>query len=159
MSTGSQPYASPTPGSFGPAPPKQGKSMGCILGVVALVLVGGGLVCCGGPIAFFGWAGNFFLNIASAEIKKHPVVIEHLGEVTSCNVNLQATGELGQDNHFVFDVTGTKGSGVVTIHIDAQGNSVRIISGDIKLPSGEKIDLVPGGPAGGPPGMPPPPGF
>jgi hypothetical protein len=138
-----QPFASPTPGSFDPPPAKKGWGIGCIIGIIAIVLGGGTLVCCG---SFFGlgfFAANFALTLSADQVKQNPVVKQHVGEVTACNIDLTATGELNKPEHFVFNVEGTKGKAVVTVHVQAQGENVRILDGNIRLPTGETYELVP----------------
>ena len=135
------------------APAKKGWSMGCILGIIAIVLGGGGLVCCGGPLALTFFATNMVLTSASNQVKTEPAVVEHMGNLSKCSINLQKTGELHQDNHFVFDVQGTKGSGEVIVHVEPEGDHVRIISGTVKMSTGESFPFGAGGPPGGIPGM------
>jgi hypothetical protein len=138
-----QPYTSPTPGSFDRPPQKKGWSIGCILGIIALVVGGGGLVCCGGTGGLGWFATNYFLTLVSNEVKNQPVVREHLGEVTACNFDLMATGEVNQEDHFVFNVQGSKGSGVVTVHAQPEGEKVRIVSGNLRMSTGETFNLEP----------------
>jgi hypothetical protein len=147
MSYGTQqPYASPTPGSFDVPPKKPGWSMGCILGVIAAVVGVVALLCCGG----LGGSTFFFyqlgMDMISKTIKEHPVVREKVGEVSSCTPNFEETGKIGKQNHIVFDVKGSKSNAVVTVHTQPAGQQVRIVSGTVKLPTGETTQLVPDNP-------------
>ena len=153
-----QPYASPTPGSFGPEPAKKGWSMGCIFGIIAAVVIGGGgLLCCGGGTGLFFFGLNTLNAQMEKELKANAVVAEHLGEVKKITYNMQATGERHTpgSNKFVFDVEGTKGKGQVDVQCS---QDLRIMSGTLKTPAGTEVQLVPGGgsPFGAPgvPGMP-----
>jgi hypothetical protein len=79
-----------------------------------------------------------------ADISDNPVVLEHIGEIESIGFEFWASGMAKGDDTFVFALKGTKGEGVLTaevITIDADHEEV--LSGTLRLPSGEKMDLFP----------------
>ena len=156
MSYGAQqPYSSPTPGSFGPQPPKK-SNMGCILGIVAVVLGGGLLLCCGAPAGFLFFSVNMITTKVETALRASPAVKQHFGEIKSCSYNYSATGERHApgSNQFVFDVEGTLGKGQVDVKC---AQDLTVISGTIKTPAGAEVPLMPA--AEWPGGLGRPPGF
>ena len=103
---------------------------------------------CVGTATFFvlvasgcGLLDDFEQQVA-ADIKDNPVILRHIGDITSIDTDWTATGEQPGDDVFVFRLTGTKGEASLTaecITVDAEHEDV--ISGSIRLPSGETIDL------------------
>ena len=83
-----------------------------------------------------------FENQVAADIKDNPVIVQHIGEIKSIDTDWTLTGEEPKEDVFVFRLSGTKGDGVLTaqcITVDADHEDV--VSGSLKLPSGETVDL------------------
>ena len=113
------PYASM--GQTGMSPqPKRGSNMW--LWIVGL---GGGflLLLCGGCglAMYFGFTGimGFMGEMVKEQIKDDPVIVQHIGDITSIKINFTAAAEEKKNNPqpgrnpLVFDIQGTKGSGQV----------------------------------------------
>lgn len=83
-----------------------------------------------------------FEQQVAADIKDNPVILEHVGDITSIETDWTATGEAPGDDTFVFQLSGTKGEVILTaecITVDADHEDV--VSGSILLASGETVDL------------------
>ncbi len=86
--------------------------LGCA-GIFAVV----GILCCGG-IALVGWkfaeeVGNQIAMELREDLTAQPLVAEHLGELTSVELDLRKTFDQAEKNSPVFRVIGTKASGHV----------------------------------------------
>ena len=102
------------------------------------------LLCLGVSSLFASGCGLLadFEQQVAEDIKDNPVIVQHIGEITSIDVDWTATGEEPGDDVFVFHVNGTKGEGLLTaecITVDADHEDV--VSGSLRLPSGETFDL------------------
>lgn len=83
-----------------------------------------------------------FEQQVAADIKDNPVILRHIGEITSIDTDWSATGDEPGDDVFVFRVAGTKGEAslvaeCITVDIDHED----VVSGSLRLPSGETVDL------------------
>ncbi|MEX0701165.1 MAG: hypothetical protein WD069_03640 [Planctomycetales bacterium] len=108
--------------------------------IVLVVLAAVGVLCfacCGGG---FWFLLNTVENQAEAALNQNPVIQEHLGVVSECDLQLQATGQAGGQNTFVFEVTGTKGTGTVTAQLD--GSLTQILAGTLRTRNGDEFDLL-----------------
>ena len=129
---------------FGPRFQKEEKSnktcltVGLILGgIVGVVLLCGG---CGVGMYFFG-TGQLAGGVQAA-LADNPVIREHVGEIQSLEFDVMDTGERGGDDVFLFDVTGSKGSGTIFAEcIQQPGGGVNVISGQLELDNGEVFPL------------------
>lgn len=106
--------------------------------VIAVVLLGLGVICCG----CLGVIGVTWMTYGDSveTIKGNRIVQQHLGDVTSAEINLQATGELadqGGQQRLVFNVEGTAGSGTVIVEPAPGGLELRTLI----LEDGTEIDL------------------
>jgi len=111
-----------------------------IVGIILLV----GLMCCGGMAAFltFGW--GIFTEQAKDAMNENAVIQEHIGRVTSIESNFLASADEDNENVFVFEVEGSKGTGTVTAEfITVDDDTEEIRSGTLELPSGDVYELVP----------------
>ncbi len=100
-----------------------------VLGVLALVFVIGGVGCYFLVQKAFGTMEDSL----KAAIKDNPVIVEHLGELKEVDLNLTATGEGGGGNKFAFDVTGSKGSGMVRAQMDQAGEKFRVTNATLEI--------------------------
>lgn len=88
-----------------------------------------------------GLLAGFEQQVAD-DIQNNPVIVRHIGDITTIDIDWSATGEEPGDDVFVFQLTGTKGDGLLTaecITVDADHEDV--VSGSLRLPSGESVDL------------------
>lgn len=130
-----------------PEPPAKSNSTCLILGLVfggfsGFVLICGG--CCFGTMYFsFG----VIEEQARPQITNNAVVVEHIGEVQSCEMDWMASLQRSQqqENTFVFDLTGTKGAGqVVAVLLPDGNNPMSLVSGQLTMSTGEVYELVEG---------------
>lgn len=147
MSTWQQPPSNPqpysTPQTFQPYAPKPS---GSNLWVWVLLGVGGiaGVCCCGGGIA----VAMLGMNIVTAEIgdllRDNPKFREHIGELQEINVDYIASAAKDDDETFVYNVKGDKGSGVVTVkHVTGDDGNEEIVEASLRLKDGQQVQIVP----------------
>jgi hypothetical protein len=128
-----------------PQPPPRRSSSGCWIWAI---VAGAGfllLMCCGGGALLVG----FGLQIVTTEIEDllsgNPILQEHIGEVQSFEMDWSRSFADEDDDTFIYQVQGTKGEGRVTVkHITGEDGNEVILSAQLRLPSGETIDLMPG---------------
>ncbi|QDS88819.1 hypothetical protein EC9_30140 [Rosistilla ulvae] len=118
-----------------PNPPKSNKAIKI---VIAVVLIGLGIICCGclGAVALTWMAYGDSVET----IKGNRIVQQNLGDVTSAEIDFQSTGELadqGGPQQLVFSVEGTAGSGKVVVATGPAGLELRTLI----LEDGTEIDL------------------
>lgn len=106
-----------------------------IILLIILILV---TICFG--IFWVGW--NTFSDEIKASLNSNPIIEKHIGNVNEIEIDLAATGNEMNDDVFVFTVEGSINSGLLKVEIDS-GSLSYILSGTIKLPSGEIYDLIP----------------
>ncbi len=95
-----------------------------------------------GALATFGYF--LFVDQVEVELAANPVIQAHLGTIEELGIDLMATGEYEDDNVFVFDVTGDRGSGRVAVEsITVDADSEEIVWGVLELPSGEQVPIAP----------------
>jgi hypothetical protein len=127
-----------------PASPPRRSSTGCWIWAI---LLGGGfllLVCCGGGALLVRFGLQIVTTEVEDQLSDNPVLREHIGDVQSFEMDWSRSFADEDDDTFVYQVRGTKGEGRVTVkHItDDDGDEV-ILSAQLRLPSGETIDLMP----------------
>lgn len=132
----------PPPGS----PPSKSSKTGCIVAAVGGVLLVGLVVCCGGGYALM----NFGLDVIGAQVanqlRANPQVNEKLGEIKSCKVDFAASAAhednqkgRGDAQTMVFNIEGSKDSGVLTAELRDRGGTQEMVRGELRLSSGETI--------------------
>ena len=147
-------FADPNANQFDPIqPPKKSSPVVKIILILGVVFGVIGLSCCG----LCGWgmyAGLGFVNKqVENELRDNPVIVEHIGNIESVKMNLQATAELIQEkqaagepvhqNVVVFDIQGDKGEGQVIITTPPGGQPAQFNEGTLRMSSGEEYDLMP----------------
>ncbi|HEX5103548.1 MAG TPA: cytochrome c oxidase assembly factor Coa1 family protein [Pirellulaceae bacterium] len=137
-----QPGYGPNPFGQQPGPYQPPKSSKAWLWILLGVGGVGLLVCCGCGGLFLvgmGVVGNQLV----AQLNADPNVQQHLGTVTSANVDWMATGEEGNKapgkSVMVFNVVGEKGSAKVIV--EQTPGQQHFNNGRLRLPSGEEIPL------------------
>jgi hypothetical protein len=135
---------------YGPYPPPR-RSSGCFWALLAGGILGASLLCCGacGGLVFFGL--ELIEDEIADSLKDDPVIQEHLGEVSSVELNMWESlreemknpTEADEESWMAFDVKGSKGSGRVV------GKSVtnpetdleELKEGRLRLPDGRELPL------------------
>jgi hypothetical protein len=130
---------SPYPPPLSPQPRKKSKVIWIVLGTL---LLGGVVVCacCGGFVCLgFGVMSTQIAN----DLRDNPAMRQHVGEIQSFKCNIIASAAEEDEDTFVFDVVGDKGTGTVTVKsmTDADGNE-EIIWARLRTSDGSTIDLV-----------------
>jgi hypothetical protein len=129
------PYRTPGPG----VPQRQGKTMGLLIGIgIGVVLVG--VV---GVAALVVFGLGIFKNEVRDVLQANPVIESHIGTIQEISLDLVGTGEVEDPDTFVFNVVGSKGSGVITAKCITVGDAEEITEGSLTLTSGETFDLFP----------------
>ena len=85
-----------------------------------------------------------FCNQVRTDIEDNPVILDRIGTIQSFELDLEASEALPGENDFVFKISGSKGSGVMTatcITIDEFTEDVT--AGTLKLSTGETVDMFP----------------
>lgn len=127
MST--SPYNSPQM----PAEKKKGsKTLWIILGIVGVTLFGT-CACCSG-VAYFGTGvvSDEFGKQIALQYSDDPIVVRQLGGIDSCSMNTWATWQHEDEEMFVFDVKGPKGSGQIEAK-QSRGAGIRFESAKLIL--------------------------
>jgi hypothetical protein len=141
-----QPYASPPgfqPQSFQPYAPKPSGSNTWLWVLLGLGGVAG-VCCCGGGIGVV----MFGMNIVTAEVadklRDNPKFREHIGELQEMNVDYIASAAKDDDETFVYNVKGDKGSGVLTVkQVTDDDFNETIEEASLRLPDGKQVQIVP----------------
>ena len=100
-------------------------------------------------VVFGGWAlmklgFGVFADEIESELRTNPVVVEHIGRIEEFELDLSASVAEAGDEDFVFKVSGTKGSGLVTATCVTNDDGIEeVVAGSIQLESGETLDLFP----------------
>ena len=136
---------------FGRAPEPRGSStkfwlLGC--GIAGLLVV---LICCGGIVMIGQFGGSMLAGQLREQVDGHPVIEEHIGEIESLEMSWGETFERAQAGgdeaeELAFTIEGSKGSGVLMVQQDQQGEVSRIESAVLVMPDGNRypIELEPG---------------
>ena len=110
----------------------------------------GGCAVIGALVIIFGGWGllrlglGVFSDEVESSLRSNPVIIEHIGRIEEFELDLGASiaEEGGED--FVFRVSGTKGSGLVTATCVTNEEGIEeVVAGTMQLESGETLDLFP----------------
>jgi hypothetical protein len=100
-------------------------------------------------MVFGGWALmklglGVFADEVESELRTNPVIIEHVGRIEEFELDLSASVAEAGGEDFVFKVSGTKGSGLVTATCVTNEEGIEeVVAGTIQLESGETLDLFP----------------
>ena len=105
--------------------------------IVALVAVFGGW-----GLMRFGL--GVFADEVENDLRSNPVIIEHIGRFEEFDLDLGASIASEGNEDFVFRVSGTKGSGLITATCVTNDAGIEeAVAGTIQLESGETLDLFP----------------
>ena len=85
-----------------------------------------------------------FSDEVESELRSNPVIIEHVGRIEEFELDLSASVAEEGSEDFIFRVSGTKGSGLVTATCVTNADGMEeVAAGTIQLESGETLDLFP----------------
>ena len=90
----------------------------------------------------------FGMNITTTEIsnelRDNPKFREHIGELQTLTIDWTKSSAEDDEDTFVYDAKGTKGSGVVTVkHMTDDDGEETIVSASLRLPDGRTVPVVP----------------
>jgi len=124
--------------------------MGWILAIVGVLGVLGLLVCCGGGYALMNVGFDMMGAQATTAIRSNPTANDKIGEVKSCKVDFPASAahpeNQKKDNQrqiLVFNVEGTKGSGILTGELVNQPGQQELKPRELRMSTGEIITFAP----------------
>lgn len=129
-------YQTPT----GPAPAnRSSKSWIWVLGLVAVILIGGLVICCG--VVFWGYTtgASQLADQVQADIADHPAIQEHIGDIESLELSLQESAKLGEQGRVVLPIKGSKGEGIIIGSQVPGGQSLDDLV--LETPDGERYPL------------------
>jgi len=148
---GYPPPGSPPPPAYAPPPPPPKSSTGKIIMITCGVLLGLGLLACGG-CSLLGWIvarkaaeiGEAWANFeksVEAQVGGNKYVVERLGKVKSVKIGqARPDGTDTMPGKMPFRVTGEKDSGVVNVEFEVQGLKP-VIRKSWLYHKGKRIDL------------------
>ncbi|REJ70878.1 MAG: hypothetical protein DWQ34_17310, partial [Planctomycetota bacterium] len=127
-----------------------------IVGIVAGGLGSAFLLCGGGCLFLVFYYRSMPVTTDSDELERqlivelagNQVIEEHLGRIRSAELDMWASGEddeAGAVSMWVFDVSGPKGSGILTVHgLDPDDPNSGVDWGTLQLDNGDVYDLFTG---------------
>lgn len=122
--------------------PQSSSKLPWILGILGGVVVLGLLVCCGGFYALMNVGMNVVAEDIRMQLRDHPTIQEHVGEIQSIDVAFGASMAHDDDETFVYEVKGSKGNGELTVksitHFD---ETEEIVSATLRTDDGETFEL------------------
>jgi len=133
---------------FGPyesatQPSRRSKS-GCLLWAI---LLGAGLMlllCCGGGALIMRFGMQIITTQVEDQLADNPILREHIGEIESFELDWTRSFADEDDDTFIYQVRGSKGEGRVTVkHITDDDGNEEILEAELRLSSGEVVDLMP----------------
>jgi hypothetical protein len=119
--------------------------IGLILGIVgAVVVVGGCLVCGVGGYAGWAWGRGVVEQQVKSQLSNHPRVVEKIGTIQEFEFGLMDSAEASQSGPqlFVFNVAGSKGSGVIRVQMDRSGRTQKILYAELEISPRETYVLI-----------------
>jgi len=69
------------------------------------------LMCCGGGYALIGFGMNVVAEDIRMQLRDHPTIQEHIGEMESLDVNFTASMAHPDDDTFIYEASGSKAKG------------------------------------------------
>ena len=137
-----QAYQSPPP--YQPQPRSSNKSLWIVLGVVLALAIGGAVVCCGGVVLLGRWGLDMVGQDIAGQLRDDPIIQEEIGEIEEISVDLIASGVHTDQETFIYDVEGTKGSGQLTVKsVTTDDGGEEIITASLRTADGRQRQLRP----------------
>lgn len=123
------------------APVRKSSSTSCLLWVLGFGVVGVvcGVLCCGGA-AYFGF--NLMATELEVVLRDNAQIHQHLGDLQSVRHNFMKTIADNDDDTWVFDLTGSKSNGELTV-IQTTGDEGDQVfhRATLRLPDGQTIEI------------------
>jgi hypothetical protein len=78
------------------------------------------------------------------ELRDNPRLVAEVGEVQSMDMDVIASGNIDDNDTFVYRVRGTKASGQLTVkHITDDAWNEKVVEATLKLNTGTEVQIVP----------------
>jgi hypothetical protein len=145
-SSGGPSYGGPGGSPYAGAPqqpaPKKGPNwlliIGIGVGVLALGGAGLGVCCCGGGALAFPALTQVVADEVATQVADDPAIQEHIGTIEEITYNWNESMEASSegDERMAFDVSGSKGSGLLIVEGASGGGDIDITYGELVLPDG-----------------------
>lgn len=133
-----------------PPPPTKKSRVGLILAILGGVGVLGLIACCGGGYAMMNFGFNIIGSQVTTTLRTNAKATEKLGEIKSCKMDFVASSSHPNNQKpgnpqqiMIFNVEGTKDSGIVTAEITNRPGQQEIRLIELRTSSGEVIPLGP----------------
>lgn len=123
-----------------PPPARGNRTLLWVLGILALLTVVGFVACCGIGWFVFRTTSDELGRQVQAEIAGSPEIAEHIGEIESTRLNVQAMQNT--ENQLVLDVQGSKGSGQVLVDMGWLEQRDGDSSLELRLPDGQRLPIT-----------------
>ncbi len=113
-----------------------------VVGIVGAVVLLGVLVCCGGMYGLVNVGMDVVAEDIRMQLQDHPTIQEHVGEMENIETEFVASLAHEDDDTFVYEVSGSKGKGRLTVKsiTDDEGRE-EIISATLRTDEGQTIEL------------------
>ena len=119
-----------------------GKPVWVVLAIILVMLVGGTAICCGGMFFVGSWGLDIVAQDIARQLRDDPVIQEEIGEIEEISMNLTASATHADDETFVYDVRGSKGSGELTVQsVTLPQGGEEILSASLRTEDGRQIDI------------------
>ncbi len=115
------------------------KTVFITLGVVGVV---GAIACCGGGM----WMANYGMDLVTEQIQAqldgHPQIQQHIGQVQSFEVDMEASEEIEDVDTFAYNISGSKGAGTLTIKSESvDADTEKIEAATLTMSDGTVIEI------------------
>jgi hypothetical protein len=95
-------------------------------------------------LAFCVWGFGLYTDEVCVHLKGQPVIVERLGEISTCDARLIETSDIEDFDTFVFALEGAKGKGRAFVQSTSTGEDAAEVYQGILLVMGSEEILVEG---------------
>ncbi len=111
-------------------------------GILAGMLAAAALFCCGGGLLVIRFGMDVMTNEVQDELARRPEIEENIGEIRSLKVDLMRSGAEDDEDVFVYNIEGSRGSGRVKLKQATREDGTEVIvSGELTMQDGRRIPL------------------
>lgn len=141
--SGPPPYPGPQPYRRTPPPRRGSRLPYFVVGAFAGVFALGGVLLVGGLAALFVFGGSVIEEQVAADLEDNAVLAEHVGGGRTFDIQWVQSGMHPDNDTFIFRVTGSKGTGVITAKcITVSADKEDVTEGTLNV-GGRTYDLFP----------------
>jgi hypothetical protein len=124
-------------------PPAGNRKLFWILGIVALVSLGGLVLCCGLGYFVFNMATTGLAQQFQQQIQQSPEIVEHIGDIQTLTISIEATQRAAQEGKkMAYDITGSRGSGQLVVDLSQVEAGRSEAAFELLLPDGRRLPLT-----------------